>query len=144
MAILAMEQFGLMLCGLQPQLRAARDRPAIQEILAGGGVPVWLPGAMLIEDQTLPRDWSVSSDSLAAWLARQYRARFLVLVKSIEPDDETLRARALSRRGVVDASFADRLVAAPFGVRIVGSDRHARLMSALRQGRSPGGCVVLP
>lgn len=143
MAISAMDQFGLMLCGLQPQLRAARERSGIQEVLAGGRVAVWLPSTLLAHDTTLVRDWSVSSDTLAAWLARECGARFLVLVKSVELNREVLTARHLSRQAVVDPVFADALVDGAFGVRVVGHRHYARLMSELRQGRPPGGCVVL-
>ena len=48
MALLAMEQYGLMLCGLHPALHPAKSRAEIRRLRREGLVPVWLPSAMAL------------------------------------------------------------------------------------------------
>lgn len=81
MALLAMEQFGLALCGLAPGLRPVATRDAMADTLARGQTPVWMPTAMSLFAPGIPEDWTVTSDSLAAWLADVLGAEALALVK---------------------------------------------------------------
>lgn len=81
MALLAMEQFGLSLCGMEPGLRPAASARAISDALARGLTPVWLPTAMCLHAPGIPEEWSVTSDSLAAWLATELGADALGLIK---------------------------------------------------------------
>lgn len=81
MALLAMEQFGLALCGLESTLRPAASVQAIHDALASGLTPVWLPTAMCLHAPGIPEDWSVTSDSLAVWLATVLDADALGLIK---------------------------------------------------------------
>ncbi len=87
------------------------------EVVAGwGGVaerPQVLDAwAVLRNDEVLARDWSTTSDSVAARVAEELGARELVLLKSAEPptgDDW----REAGRRGYVDSAFADTISRAP-------------------------------
>ena len=82
MAILGMRQYGLMLAGLCPAFATATEPERLAGFLALGRPAVWLPDPeALAQAQELPASWSVTSDSLAAWLARRIGAR-LLLVKS--------------------------------------------------------------
>lgn len=104
MALLAMTQYGLQLCALEPRLCAAADSGAIHRTLEYGRVPVWIPERMAAAEPTLARDWSVTSDSLAAWLADRLGADGLLLIKSAPgPYPET--PEALAAAGLVDAAF---------------------------------------
>src|SRR5690606_1029758 len=69
MALPAMEQYGLLLAGMQPRLRTARTAAEIAEILARGAAAVWLPFAMTAgpEARDIEESWNMTSDSLAAW-----------------------------------------------------------------------------
>jgi aspartokinase-like uncharacterized kinase len=106
MAILAMEQFGLMLSGLRPELMPVESLDALHAVVRHGRVPVWLPATMTKGALELPANWDVTSDSLAAWLASILNAERLVLVKTcaIAAGLDTDRARA---HGIVDAAFPD-------------------------------------
>jgi 5-(aminomethyl)-3-furanmethanol phosphate kinase len=64
MAILGMEQFGVLLGELIP------------------GAPVLLPAAMPLDD--LPATWQVTSDSIAARVAMRFGAGRLVLIKDVD------------------------------------------------------------
>jgi aspartokinase-like uncharacterized kinase len=107
MAILAMEQYGHMLVGLCPALTPATGTEQLFAVLKGAGVAVWLPSAMLGAGDAVPQDWSVSSDSLAAWLAQQLSAQALVLVKSCSVPADGASSEELARLGVVDTAFPE-------------------------------------
>ena len=82
LAIRGMEQYAAVLCGMNPRLSpvTAPETPG----RAGGtaSVPVWLPGKLLADQPGIPRNWQVTSDSLALWLADRIGAEALILVKS--------------------------------------------------------------
>jgi aspartokinase-like uncharacterized kinase len=81
MAMLAMAQFGIALCSLGALLAMTESVVAIEAALDSGGVPVWAPLAMVRGEAGLPRNWDVTSDSLALWLAWRLGAVALLLVK---------------------------------------------------------------
>jgi len=103
MAILAMEQYGLMLCDLNPSLVPADSLGNIGHALGQGFTPVWMPAEMCRHAAELTQNWSVTSDSLAAWLAIQLSADNLTLVKYGQPTDTDPLAMAAS--GWVDQGF---------------------------------------
>src|SRR5262249_61715091 len=69
MALLAMEQYGRMLCGLQPGLAPAASLAAIERTRRAGSVPVWMPARLALSRPEIAATWDITSDSLAAWLA---------------------------------------------------------------------------
>ena len=77
MAILAMEQFGVAAERADPGGRApdARGPTARPPVLAARAAAV---------DDPLPASWEVTSDSIAAWVARRAGAGRLVLVKPVD------------------------------------------------------------
>ncbi len=85
MALLAMEQFGLALCGMAPGLEPATTPEDIAHSLARQRTPVWLPSRMCSGAPDIAESWSVTSDSLAAWLATRLQAEALALVKHTSP-----------------------------------------------------------
>lgn len=103
MALLAMEQYGLMLCALEPGLIPANDPEDIARVLVRGRTPVWLPSSLCVGAPDIPENWSVTSDSLAAWLAARLGAAALALVKHAVPVDTN--HDALASTGWVDTAF---------------------------------------
>lgn len=118
MALLAMEQCGLLFASLEPALVPATSIEAIREALQRGGVPIWMPCRCAADAEDICESWDVTSDSLAAWLARELGASTLWLVKAcaIPVQDPT----ALATMGVVDAAFPRCCAAARYAVRVVG------------------------
>lgn len=102
MALLAMEQFGLMLCGMQSGLVAASTPTQILEALEGGETPVWMPASMVLSAHRIRPSWEVTSDSLAAWLCGELGADNLLLVKSVRPEEGATSVEALTRAGIID------------------------------------------
>jgi 5-(aminomethyl)-3-furanmethanol phosphate kinase len=109
MALLAMQQAGLMLGAMSPRLVPSETEEDIATVLDGGKVPVWLPVRLAGEARDIASDWTLTSDGLAAWLAARIGARAVWLVKSVAPPSSRTSAAALAKAGIVDAEFA-RLV----------------------------------
>lgn len=103
MALVAMEQFGRQICAMEPALVPAASPGAIVGAMSDGRTPVWMAQTMALADPGISQDWTVTSDSLAAWLATKLHAHALVLVKSVSIHDHDWNA--LARDGVVDAAF---------------------------------------
>ncbi|MDY8107869.1 amino acid kinase [Fulvimarina sp. 2208YS6-2-32] len=104
MSVLAMEQFGCVLLNLSRRFVAADSEETIATALETGRVPVWLPRKMVMSAHEIPQDWTVTSDSLSAWLQTRLDARNLCLVKLIDvPKNSSVDA--LSRAAVVDMAF---------------------------------------
>ncbi len=139
MAILAVEQYGLLLAGLEPRLVPAETVAAIRRTQRRGGVPVWLPDRMTRGRKDIPAHWGFTSDSLAAWLARHVRAEDLVLVKSFEPPPGEVSAEDLCREGTVDAAFPAMMARMDARVWCVGPSGQAAMAEALcGDGDGPG------
>jgi len=82
MALLAMDQYGLMLAGMNPALSTARSELEIAERGWQHRGIVWLPSQMVLADDSISKSWEVTSDSLSAWLANKLDATQLLLVKA--------------------------------------------------------------
>ena len=82
LALLAMDQFGLLMAGINPALATASSELEIAERGWQHRGIVWLPSKMVLADGSIPQNWQVTSDSLSAWLANKLGATQLMLVKS--------------------------------------------------------------
>jgi len=134
MALLAMEQYAVMLADLAPALRLARTEGEIRTALAGGAVAVWQPYAMVAGAPDVAESWEITSDSLAAWLARRLGAAALLLVKSA-PTPQAADARGWASLGLVDAQFPAAVEDAAFALACYGPGEEQRLAAALGAGR---------
>jgi aspartokinase-like uncharacterized kinase len=132
MAMLAMEQYGRMLCALQPGLAAAANPTEIAAALGRGVNPVWMPTAMVTADPEIEQGWDVTSDSLAAWLTRELGVKKLLLVKSLSFDCGSLSAKTLLKQQVIDARFSDYLRKGRFQSWLMGREDPIRIAEVLR------------
>lgn len=126
MALLAMRQFGLMLCGMEPKLSEAPGAAAVKRTLREGGLPVWLPEVEELDAAGVPPCWDITSDSLAAWLAGELGASELLLVKSCRVAEGRSVGQWV-REGVVDPAFGDYLRRAGCPARLVSAANAERL-----------------
>ena len=118
MALLAMDQFALQLKGMNPLLVIAPTHAAITTAVSNIQVALWLPSAMVSSAAQIAATWDITSDSLAAWLARTLKAARLVLVKSCTiPLHATIDQ--LVRSEIIDRGFTNMTSAAPFRIQIV-------------------------
>jgi aspartokinase-like uncharacterized kinase len=85
MAVLGMDQYGLLLANLIPasqiadNLKTAKNAPP-------GLVTVFLPSKFitLINETELPKTWETTSDSIAAYIAKKLEAEKLLLIKNVD------------------------------------------------------------
>jgi len=148
MAILAMDQYGLLLADLTPGAVTVRTLDEAHERL-GEGVVVLLPSELLRRADPLPHSWSVTSDSIAAWLTGWVGARLLVLLKDHHgmaglaptaanlPQGLVTVAELAASRGV-DGHLVELLGAAEFDLWAVDGEHPERLTELLETGRTEG------
>jgi hypothetical protein len=106
-----MDQFGLLLAGLNPGLATASSELEIAERTWQHRGIVWLPSQMVLADDTIPQNWDVTSDSLSAWLANKIGAEQLVLVKSRQlpptKPGTTMPLQKLVEEDLIDKQFIE-------------------------------------
>jgi aspartokinase-like uncharacterized kinase len=84
MAILGMDQFGLLLSQIIPDSCATyllSDAKQLSEIRV---VPVFLPSRLMFREEPLENSWDVTSDSIAAYVAGRLHVAKVVLVTDVD------------------------------------------------------------
>ena len=84
MAILAMDQYGLLLCDLAPCAFPVASLSAAGAVLRSARLPILLPSRTLLQRDPFNHSWRVTSDSIAAYIARLARADALLLLKDVD------------------------------------------------------------
>ena len=151
MAVLAMDQYGCLLSDQIPNSVSVRDLVTARTVAQGGHVPVLLPCALLQRADPLPHRWTVTSDSIAAWVAGACGAERLILLKDVDglhradpkgqtnaPLLPTVRVAALGEDGGVDLYLATVLKAIPLDVWVINWTRPERLAELLQKGETKG------
>jgi 5-(aminomethyl)-3-furanmethanol phosphate kinase len=141
MAVLAMEQYGRALASFNSALSLAGSAEAIRRDLAEKRVPVWMPSAMVLAATDIAQSWSVTSDSLAAWLAGKIGAGRLWIVKHAKLPVGSARLKDLIAARIMDEDFERILQMTPLPVSILGPSDHSTTMAAIRDGTSVGIAV---
>ena len=107
MAVMAMDQYARLMTGLNADLVTASSELEIAESGWQHRAIVWMPSSMVLSDKTLPENWDLTSDSIAAWLASKLNADHLLLVKSeAKVPDNQIYVEDLIESGTVDPYFA--------------------------------------
>jgi aspartokinase-like uncharacterized kinase len=84
MAILGMDQFGLLLSQIIPDSCATyllSDAKQLSEIRV---VPVFLPSRLMFKEDPLENSWDVTSDSIAAYVAGRLHVAKVLLVTDVD------------------------------------------------------------
>ena len=140
MAILGMEQFGTALISLGTRMVKATSETEIEAALALKQVPVWMPLDAVLADPAIEKDWTVTSDSLAAWLAGRLGGIKLCLLKQIDvPANASVDA--LIGAQIVDESFA-RLLHGSTRVFVAGPNDLTAAGKRFSEGGIPGREVL--
>ncbi len=84
MAILGMDQFGLLLSNITPNSRVFRQLENAKEISEAEIVPIFLPSHWMFKEDPLEISWDVTSDSIAASVAARVHAEKGVLVTDVD------------------------------------------------------------
>lgn len=133
MAVMAMDQYGILLAGLNSDLATASSDLEIAERGWQHRAVVWLPSSMVIADESIPTTWEITSDSLAAWLAHKLNAEQLILVKSERPEMQQISLERLTKEGFVDEHFGDYIVGQNFGTWVMGKEDFAVFSDGLSE-----------
>ena len=150
MALLAMDQYGLLLSSLTRRSTAVDNLRAAELVAETGRVPILLASSLVRNEGSLERSFRLTSDSIAAFLAGRLHTAHLVLLKSIRKAAGRIRDRGtaerLARRGIVDPLFPGMLPAKT--VTWVLSGRRPsdldRFMPVVRRNGATGRAVTLP
>lgn len=131
LAISAMTQYGLMLQGLCPTLLTATEPESLRAAITNGRSAIWLPDAQSLPVEQVRASWDVTSDSLAAWLAKVMDAKHLLLIKSLGPPAGEAAIGDLNRMGLLDRAFPEMTQNCPAWIWLTGPDQHRNLLAGL-------------
>lgn len=150
MAILTMDLYGLLLGDLAPKAQVTRSLKGARGIARLGKLPILLPSKLLLRPNPLEASWDVTSDSVAAYVARLLKARKLILVTDVDgvyDEDPKVNPRArllksvsaeellgLRKRTSVD-TFLPRLLIGSVLECYVVNGRHPERVEAILNGR---------
>jgi 5-(aminomethyl)-3-furanmethanol phosphate kinase len=137
MAVLAMEQYALALAQLH-DLALAATRDEIDAAHAIGRIALWRASAMVLAAADVAPGWDVTSDSLAAWLARKTGAAALLMIKSVDVGANSALPE-LVRAGIVDPAFPTYVDSTP--VNVAGPRALSQAAALLADGALPGVAV---
>lgn len=84
MAILGMDQFGLLLSDIVPNSRVFRQFDDVKEIFEAKAMPILLPSHVLFQDDQLENSWDVTSDSIAAYIGERLNVKKVILVTDVD------------------------------------------------------------
>lgn len=84
MAILSMDQYGLMLSDLTPNSVTIGKLEEIKSVLDSGRLPVFLPSKLFFDEDPLENSWNVTSDSIAAYIAYRLNVSRVLLVTDVD------------------------------------------------------------
>ncbi len=132
MAILAMEQYGYYIAD-------GSDAKLVEDINdIDDGAYILLPYALLKKKDELPHTWDVTSDTIAAWVARGLGARFIKLtdVDGIFLNGELKKElRAEELHGIetcVDGELSRYLIKNKMNCEILNGNCPGRLVNAIK------------
>lgn len=118
MALLAMQQTACMFQGINQNLHIARTVQEIKCSLDKHNVVIWSPDINQLDRAGIPASWDITSDSLAAWLAKEVSASELFLVKSASVSP-AMSYQQMAEKGIVDKGFCDFMQDTPATLKVL-------------------------
>ncbi|MGI9335001.1 MAG: amino acid kinase [Gammaproteobacteria bacterium] len=135
MALLAMAQFGHMLCSLSRASDAQMMPATLDELdrtAERGRATLWIPDPVeLGRIAAIEPGWDLTSDSLAAWLAGRLGARALVLLKSAPVQQSHPRLADIIDARLVDEAFGRFMPSSTTDLHLLGPDDPHELIAVL-------------
>ena len=121
MAILAMQQMALLFKGIKGNFGIARSVYEIRKKLQRQKIVIWSPAIVELDNAGIQASWDITSDSLAAWLAKALSAQELILVKSADIDASHSLLQ-LAKRDIIDKGFCDFVMQASFKIQVINQE----------------------
>lgn len=120
MALLAMQQMALLIYSLKQNFVLADNVSSIQQALTNHSIVIWRPDINELNASKVKASWEVTSDSLAAWLAKQLTATELILVKSIKtPIYKNTDIADMQKMGLVDNAFIEFIENTSYTITVI-------------------------
>jgi len=124
MAILAMKQFGLLLSTLVPACSTINTND-----IPSSPFSVWLPDDDLLSESSLPKNWDISSDSIALWLATKLKAEQLLLIKRTSTHATSINE--LTSNSIIDNGFAQLFSRSNINTKIINYQAYDDLSACI-------------
>jgi aspartokinase-like uncharacterized kinase len=149
MAILGMDQFGMLLAQITANSCVTYSLDDVKQLSETEAAPIFLPSRLLFRENPLKNSWDVTSDSIAAYVAGRLEAAKLVLVTDVDgvlTEDpkrnadavliERLSAEELVKLGrtSVDCFLGELLLESSFDCYVVNG-RHPERVEAVLAGQ---------
>jgi aspartokinase-like uncharacterized kinase len=83
MAVLAMDQYGLLLSDITPNSQVCYSLEDVRNV-GCNSLPIFLPSQYIFHEDPLEHSWDVTSDSIAAYIAGMLNAKKLVLITDVD------------------------------------------------------------
>lgn len=84
MAVLGMDQYGLMLSDLIPNSVTVSKLEEVKYFLDKSKLTIFLPSNLLLSEDPLENSWEVTSDSIAVYLAHRMQVHKVLLVTDVD------------------------------------------------------------
>lgn len=121
MAILAMQQMALLFSGLAQKFVIAQSINDIKKHLDQGQNVIWSPAIESLNNAHIAASWSITSDSLAAWLAQQLKAEELIVIKAVHFRHD-IDFEEMAKQNIVDKAFNNYIKNAEFKTSIINKN----------------------
>jgi len=130
LALLSLHQMALVVAARHSRFGLVETVDDIAAALVTGQIPVWMPYRLQQSDDTIPADWTTTSDALAARLAERMGCGQVALIKSCDITPG-LTADAAAERGITDPVFAAIVARAGLNYAFYGPGDEAKLAERL-------------
>lgn len=84
MAILGMDQYGMLLSDLMPDSITTNKLEEIKHFFGLNKLPIFLPSNLLLREDPLENSWAVTSDSIAVYIASMLNVTKVLLVTDVD------------------------------------------------------------
>lgn len=84
MAILAMEEYGLLLSDITPNSRIAKTIKGCIKLSKKGFLPILLPYSLFHKKDPFKPSWDITSDSISVYIASLLKTKNLILIKDVD------------------------------------------------------------
>jgi hypothetical protein len=84
MAILGMDQYGLLLSDLMPNSVVVRKLVEIKSSFEKEKLPIFLPSKLLFREDPLENSWDVTSDAIALYIANKLETPKVLLITDVD------------------------------------------------------------
>ncbi len=159
MAVLAMDQYGLLLAQVIPESSSCVSLRTAVEFSKEGRVPIFLPSKLLSRSDPFEPSWDVTSDSITAYIAFKLKAEKAIFVTDVdgiltndpkkEKDAELIseisveKLLKLKERTSVDKFLPVFLSKNPLDCYIVNG-KHPERVTAVFSGQTTVATRILP